>query len=271
MQRNAKGCKISDLEVGWWRGVGNSCLHPLTNAGLQKIFSPKPKQPKQQSKQPKPCAEKVDAFLLDMEPQPKEIEPAQATAHFFTSGLLEPEPKDVQNPDENSENIEAQPETQLSNPRVDLSETFFSISSAQASEWEGDPPPRVRRKLELPSGLQDEATQLGVNMTLGLGTLKQGLESLESGSSRVDSDESLRQRLAQMQSKWLQDVEVAVKANDMDVKPKENELKKHRGTRAWLIHLVREASDAEFLAPPWQPKIGPGGEPAEELPPQPQL
>lgn len=130
-----------------------------------------------------------------------------------------------------------------------------------------------RRKLELPSGLQDEATKLGVSMTLGLGTLKQGLEGGPCAASSasfqgVESDESLRRRLGKMQSKWLQDVSEVRVSEIQDPKvPKENELKKLRGTNSWLLQLMREASDVEFLPPPWRPKTGPGDtEAAEELP-----
>ena len=130
-----------------------------------------------------------------------------------------------------------------------------------------------RRKLELPSGLQDEATKLGVSMTLGLGTLKQGLEGGPCAASSasfqgVESDESLRLRLGKMQSKWLQDVSEVRVSEVQDPKvPKENELKKLRGTHSWLLQLMREASDVEFLPPPWRPKTGLGDtEAAEELP-----
>ena len=112
-------------------------------------------------------------------------------------------------------------------------------------------------------------------MTLGLGTLKQGLEGGPCATSStsfqgVESDESLRLRLGKMQSKWLQDVSELKVSDVQDPKVPENALKKLRGTNSWLLQLMREASDAEFLPPPWRPKTGPGGdtEAAEELPAQ---
>jgi len=100
-------------------------------------------------------------------------------------------------------------------------------------------------------------------MTLGLGTLKQGEGgpcATSSASVGVESDESLRLRLGKMQSKWLQDVSEVKVSDVQDPKVPKNELKK--------LQLMREASDAEFLPPPWRPKTGPGDtEVAEELPP----
>ena len=197
--------------------------------------------------------------------------------------------------------LEAQPETSAITemdigPKRSSDTSFFSARSTAPAEQPDQPeqpkqpeqpeqPEResfvrvgplsfsrpFRRKLELPSGLQDEATKLGVSMTLGLGTLKQGEGgpcATSSASFGVESDESLRLRLGKMQSKWLQDVSEVKVSDVQDPKVPKNELKKLRGTNSWLLQLMREASDAEFLPPPWRPKTGPGDtEVAEELPP----
>eukprot|EP00435_Cladocopium_sp_Y103_P065660 s1043_g27.t1 len=287
-------------------------VHELGVRGLQKISSPTSASVSMPV--PKSSADKVDAFLLDMPGgQPQEATAKAGGTKSLPPQKSAPEPPEAATPadfpmasasrtsvtDMPQAGLKPeaqQPETSAitemdTGPKPGSDTSFFSARSTTPAEPPEQPeqPEResfvrvgplpsakpFRRKLELPSGLQDEATKLGVSMTLGLGTLKQGLEGGPSATSstslqEVDSDESLRLRLGKMQSKWLQDVS-EVKASDFqDPKvPKENELKKLRGTNSWLLQLMREASDAEFLPPPWRPKTGPGGtEAAEELPPQ---
>lgn len=136
-----------------------------------------------------------------------------------------------------------------------------------------------RRKLQVPSGLQDETAALGVRMALQgpLGRTvkpKPGLESQPGSASSTqkgsEDPESLRLRLAKMQSKWLQDVSEDKGPHDFQHPLRisaDNELKKLRGSNGWLISLMREASAVEYLPPPWRPKTGLGSSStAEELP-----
>lgn len=132
-----------------------------------------------------------------------------------------------------------------------------------------------RRKLQVSSGLQDETAALGVRMALqGPLGLKPSLESQPGSQKGSEDPESLRLRLAKMQSKWLQDVSEDKGPHDFQHPLRisaDNELKKLRGSNGWLISLMREASAVEYLPPPWRPKTGPGSSStAEELPLRPR-
>lgn len=256
-------------------------------------------------------ADKVDAFLLDMPGGPQEapaeaggtkpLPPLSASEAATPADfpMASASRTSVTHMPQAGLKLDAQqPETSAITemdigPKRSSDTSFFSARSTTPAEQPDQPeqpkqpeqPEResfvrvgplgfsrpFRRKLELPSGLQDEATKLGVSMTLGLGTLKQGEGgpcATSSASVGVESDESLRLRLGKMQSKWLQDVSEVKVSDVQDPKVPKNELKKLRGTNSWLLQLMREASDAEFLPPPWRPKTGPGDtEVAEELPP----
>ncbi|CAK9010262.1 unnamed protein product [Durusdinium trenchii] len=153
----------------------------------------------------------------------------------------------------------------------------FMFSAGSDAATQTSSPERRRRKLELPSGFETELAELDVGF--GLQRLESGsMGARPSGSSRSSYQDPepkspLRLRLANMQSKWLQDAQP--KFTDVkDLKAKlniavahESELKRLRGTNSWLIHLMREAGAEEFLAPPWQqsPSYQPT-EQAEELP-----
>jgi len=289
--------------------------------GLQRISqSAIPVVPAQAAQtQSKGSADKDDAFLLDM-PEELRQEIARKRESFDKKTVVvkaesKPDPSakrrasDLERDIEAAVNQEAQGRRTSNEPNkmIDIDDVapsgviskvdgfMFSGATGDAvpasaddkAELEQSPQSRqnqsaVRRKLELPNGLQDAAAELGVSIGLGLGrvtsladekdkneTIHQDVSSRSTLPS--GSEGGLRHRLASMQSKWLQDVsEVREEWNnfeDMYAKIKENELKKLRGTNSWLFHLIKESSAADFLPPPWRLNSGlvegEDGEPAE--------
>ncbi len=260
--------------------------------------------------QSKGSADKDDAFLLDM-PEGLRQEIARKRESFDKKTVAvkaesKPDPSaakrrasDLEKHIEVAVNQEAQGrrKSNESNKMLDIDDVapsgaiskvdgfMFSGATGDAvpasaddkAELEQSPQSRqnqsaVRRKLELPNGLQDAAAELGVSIGLGLGRVtsleadeKDKNETWHRGVSSRSTlpnviEEGLRHRLASMQSKWLQDVsEVREEWNnfeDMYAKIKENELKKLRGTNSWLFHLIKESTAADFLPPPWRLNSG---------------
>lgn len=284
-------------------------FHPI--GGLQRISqSAIPVVPAQAAQtaqtQSKGSADKDDAFLLDM-PEGLRQEIARKRESFDKKTVAvkaesKPDPSAKRRASDLEKDIEAAVDQEAqgriasneSNKMIDIDDVapsgviskvdgfMFSGATGDAvpasadDKLEQSPQSRqnqsaVRRKLELPNGLQDAAAELGVSIGLGLGrvtsladekdkneTIHQDVSSRSTLPS--GSEEGLRHRLASMQSKWLQDVsEVREEWNnfeDMYAKIKENELKKLRGTNSWLFHLIKESSAADFLPPPWRLNSG---------------
>ncbi|CAJ1331037.1 unnamed protein product [Effrenium voratum] len=117
--------------------------------------------------------------------------------------------------------------------------------------------PRERRRLELASGLHDEAAEMKLNVGIGLGErLRLNHATGRAQYPDPEPESPLRLRLAALQSTWLRDAKDD-KRNEQSFASLQAEVKSQeairdlRGTDGWLLHLLREASSADYLAPPW--------------------